>query len=417
MTRRKRLALRLTVATLLIAGSAFGIWRVRHLSAKDATPVAEARSGEFSVLVNCRGSLVSNKTVQLSSPLDVQDLQILWLAPSGSEVKTGQTVIRFDPSKSQQELREKTVALQQAQASLDQAVAEGRITTDQDKLDLASAQFDMEKARLESSKKAIVSSMEGEKSAIDFGLAEQKVRLQQSTLDLHRKASEAKIASQTRLRDEAKAEMERAKTRLRQMDVKSPNDGVANYLNNRSQGWMNSQPYKAGDHVSSGVAIAEIPELKSLQMESKLDEVDRGRIALNDEVVVHVDAFPEKNFTAKLAAVSPLTEQDFTEWPPTRTFRAFATLTDRDARLRPGMNGAADVVQTKLPNAIRIPAKALFTEGGKPVVYVQTKDGFQPHEVQVRARNKDEIAIGGISAGTKVALMLPESAGPRGSQQ
>jgi len=77
--------------------------------------------------------------------------------------------------------------------------------------------------------------------------------------------------------------------------------------------------------------------------------------------------------------------------------------------LRPGMNGAADVVQTRLPNAIQIPAKALFTQHGKAVVYVQTSDGYRAREVQVLARNTGDIAINGISAGTKVALSNPEA--------
>jgi multidrug resistance efflux pump len=122
------------------------------------------------------------------------------------------------------------------------------------------------------------------------------------------------------------------------MDVKSPLEGVVTYLPNYSQGWMNAQPFKVGDHASSGQAVAEIPDLNTLEMESKLDEVDRGRIALGDAVLVHVDAFPEKTFEAKLIAVSPLTEQSFNEWPPTRSFRAYARIAGQDPRLRPGMH-------------------------------------------------------------------------------
>jgi multidrug efflux pump subunit AcrA (membrane-fusion protein) len=359
------------------------------------------------VLVHCRGSLVADHSIQLAAPVDIQDLQIVWLAPPGSEVKAGQPVIRFDPAKTQQELREKKVALDQAQASLEQAQADARIAADQDRLDLASARFDSEKARLEASKKTIVSPMEGEKSEVDFGLAQQKVRMQQATTDLHRKSNDAKIASQTRLRDEARAEVERAQRRLASMELKSPINGVVNYLGNRTQGWMNAAPFKVGDHVYAGLAIAEIPELTTLQMESKLDEVDRGRIALKDEVLVHVDAFPEKKFVGRLTAVSPLTEQDFTEWPPTRTFRAYAVLVDRDPRLRPGMNGAADIVESRLPQAIKIPAKALFTNHGNAVVYEKTKDGYRERPVHVRARNTDEVAIEGVPAGTTVTLADP----------
>ena len=44
-----------------------------------------------------------------------------------------------------------------------------------------------------------------------------------------------------------------------------------------------------------GGVLAEIPDLSTLQMESKVDEVDRGPDRGGDsDVLVHVDAFPEK---------------------------------------------------------------------------------------------------------------------------
>jgi hypothetical protein len=64
-------------------------------------------------------------------------------------------------------------------------------------------------------------------------------------------------------------------------------------------------------------------------------------------------------------------------------------------------------VQTSIPGAISIPAKALFALHGKPTVYVKTKDGYSPVEVKVAARNPDEIAVEGIEAGSQVALAEP----------
>jgi HlyD family secretion protein len=403
--------LRLAVAALLIAGTAFA-WKQyahRHTEVADV-PTAPARQGEFAVMIRCRGSLTARRSAQIVAPVGVQDLQIVWLAPSGSEIREGQPVIRFDRSLLQQEVLEKRVALRQAQATLDQGEAQAKMRVEQDKVDISSTRYLMEKARLEASKQAIVSASEGRKSTIDLGLAEEKVNLQVSSADLHAQSDGAKNASYRRLRDEAKAELDRALQRLSLMELKSPLNGVVTYMNNRTQGWLNAQPYKAGDHVSSGAAIAEIPDLSTLEMESKVEETDRGRIAENDAVLVHVDAFPEKVFNAKLLSISPLTEQSNDEWPPVSTFRAFADMTPPDSRLRPGMNAAADIIQTKLPNAISIPAKAVFTSQGQPVVYVKSAAGYQKTKITVRARNTDEIAVAGLPAGSLVALIDPELA-------
>ena len=116
---------------------------------------------------------------------------------------------------------------------------------------------------------------------------------------------------------------------------------------------------------------------------------------------------PEIVFPGKLALLSPLTVMGW-EWPPTRTFRGYANLERTDSRLRPGMNGAMDVVINRIPNAISIPAKALFTHGGKPIVYVASGGRYVPQGVEVLARNPDEIAVRGISEGARVTLVEPD---------
>lgn len=127
-----------------------------------------------------------------------------------------------------------------------------------------------------------------------------------------------------------------------------------------------------------------------------------------------MDPFPEKPFTAKLAAISPLTEQNF-EWPPTRNFRAYAGFEEIDGRLRPGMNGRLDVVVDRIADAISVPAKAVVTRDGKPMVVTVTEHGLRTAGVEVVARNPDEVAVRGIAEGTRVTLAEEEAESKKGA--
>ncbi len=402
---RRKWPWRLVVFPLVAAGLLVAGLRAYRTTRKGPdVPTAPVRSGDFRVIVRCRGELKANRSVALHAPTESTDLQIVWLAPPNVDIREGAPVIRFDPSRMQQDLKEKQAALTQAQAALDQAAAQSRITADQDKMDLSQAGYDAEKARLEASKQAVVSAMQGQQSAIDLGVAMEKVRVQQASTGLHSKSDEAKLASLKRLRDQAQFEVDVIKERLAQIELKSPFRGVISYQMNYSQGWQNATPYKVGDRVFPGVEVAEIPDLSSLEMEAKLEETDRGQVNVGDEVLVHVDAFPEKTFPARLESVSPLTEQSFTEWPPVRSFRAYAKLDPVDPRLRPGMQSGADFVRQTIRNATSIPSKALFTLHTKPVVYVKKESRFEAREVQVIARNPDEVAITGVTKGMEVAL-------------
>ncbi|MGA7234159.1 MAG: efflux RND transporter periplasmic adaptor subunit, partial [Bryobacteraceae bacterium] len=158
------------------------------------------------------------------------------------------------------------------------------------------------------------------------------------------------------------------------------------------------------DNAGAGQQIAEIPDLTTLEMDAKVEETDRGRITTGQDSRIRIDALPELAINAKLAQISPLAEQSF-EWPPTRSFHAYAALAKPDSRLRPDMNGGMDVIIDRIPNAISIPAKALFTRNGKPVVYLASHGKYTPAEVEILARNPDEIAIKGIPSGSSVALV------------
>jgi HlyD family secretion protein len=406
MSRRSKTILRLGIGLTVVALVAAGAWRVRRAQASADLPVAPARKTDFLVKVRCRGELKARRSVQLTAPVNVPNLQIVWLAPSGEPVKEGDPVIRFDPSSARQQLQEKEAGLRQATATLDQALAQERITKEQDKLDSGSTQYQLERAKLEASKAEIVSALQGEESRIDLGLAEQKVRVQDSTVKLHDASATAKIASLTRLREQAQADVDLVKKRLSQMELKAPIAGIVSYMTNYSQGWMNAKPFKVGDNAWPGSALAEIPDMNTLEMEGKLEEIDRGRVVSGQEAAVHVDAFPEKTFKGKLTGISPLTETTW-EWPPTKNFRSYAQVEAAGSRLRPGMNGNMDVIVNRLPGAISVPAKALFSRNGKPIVYRSEKKGYFAQEVQLLARNPDEVAIKGINAGDLVTLVEP----------
>ena len=401
--RRIRNWLTFLFVLVLVGGASAGIYRYRQSLNAVTYPAAPARLGDFLVIIRCRGELKAERSVAVYAPR-VPDLRIAWLAPAGEAVKKDASIVRFDSSTAQQQLQQKDAALRQSQATLDQAVAQSRITSEQDKSDLADARFTVERAKLEVSKQEIVSRLQGEAAQVDLTIAEQKLKVQQATVELHATADRSKIASATRLRDQAAADVDLTKSRIGQMELKAPLDGILVFESNYSQGWMNAKPFKVGDNVYAGMEIAEMPDLGTLTMDAKVEEIDRGRIEPGQETRVRIDSLPELTMNAKLDRISLMAETT-NEFPPTRNFRAYAPIVKPDGRLRPGMNGGMDIVIRRIPNAISIPSKALFTHAGKPVVYVADKGQYRAVNVDVQARNPDEVAVTGISAGTMVTLV------------
>jgi len=404
---KTKTAVKAALSLALIGAAGYGLWRFKTVQASEALPTAPVRRGEFLVTVRCRGELKARRTVQITAPLNVPDLRIVWLAPAGLNVKAGEVVIKFDPSSAQQQLDERRAALKQAEAALVQQQAEGALQKEQDKQELADANLLVEKGKIEVSKAEIVSKLQGEEAEVDLGLAQQKMAVQAAKLNFNAASSDAKVASLRRQRDKAADDVAISEARVKRMEVKAPMDGMVSYIQNFSQGWMNAKPFKVGDQVWPGSVLAEIPDLASLEMEGKIEEIDRGQMKIDQEVRVRIDALPEAPFTGSIVQLSPLTEMGW-EWPPTRSFRGYARIQQTDNRLRPGMNGRMDVVMRRMPDALSVPAKAIFTLNGKPVVYVSDHGVHTPQIVEVEARNPDEAAIKGVKEGTLVALAEPQ---------
>ena len=405
-SRRIRAWAILLLVLLAVGGASAGVYRLRQIQSAVTLPVAPVRLGDFLVIIRCRGELKSGRSVQIYSPI-VPNLRIAWMTAPGERVEKGATVVKFDSSSAEQTLQQKDAQLKQAQATLDQEVAQAKITAEQDASDLADAKYTLEKAQLEVSKQEIVSRIAGEEAKVDLNVAEQKLKVQEAAVNLHAASEKSKIASLTRLRDQAASDVDLTKTRIAQMVIQAPISGYPAFSPNYSQGWMNAKPFKVGDNVYAGMSLAEIPDLNTLEMDAKVEEIDRGRIEVGNEVRVRVDSLPELTMRASIGQISLLAETS-NEFPPTRNFRAYAPIVHPDPRLRPGMNGGMDIIINRIPDAISIPSKALFTRNGKPVVYVAHDGHYKAVEVQVQARNPDELAITGIPSGSMVALVDAE---------
>jgi len=384
-----------------------GVRWVRAKAMPETIPTAVARSGEFLVTTTVRGSLWPARSIEIHAP-HIHGLQISFIAPMGSRVKKGDVVARFDSSSAQQDYEAKVATLRQAQANLDQAKATAKITNQQDALDLATAKNAVASAELDASKAAIVSAIQGAEADLALSMAKEKLKVEQATIAAHNASNAAKIATAQRATDKAQADADLDAQQLKEMDVQAPSDGVFNVMTNNSNGFANRQPFKIGDSVWARGSFAQIPDLSSLQVLAKVSEVERGQIHVGDAVHVHLDALPELTLAGKVTSISALAEADFGNiWPPPQVFRVLATLDHLDPRLRPDMNGGEDVITQRIPHAIIVPAEAIFTVNGKPVVYVADGKKFKMTEVQVLARNPDATAISGVSPGAAVALEQP----------
>ncbi len=399
------------VVLLLCAGGGYAAYRYNNSLAKVEVPVAKVRRGEFIISVRTRGEIKSVRSVYLTAP-QVPDPRIVSLADSGRPIRKGEVVVEFDAAQQEQTYLENTTAVRTVDSEIVQTKASQKITDEQDSMNNMTAEYNLERAKLEASKAEVLSAIEGAKNRIDVGISEGELRQVKTTINAHDVAQEADLARLGQKRDKTVRDTDRSKSYLSKMVLRAPIDGIVNIMPNfRSSGSFGSAPppFKEGDRAWTGAVIAEIPDLSAMRIELKLEEVDRGKLKIGQPARVRVDAIPDKVFQASLDWISPIASVNFRgPWMQEKTFPARAQLKNLDPRLRPGMSATAEIVIEAQENRILIPARASFTSRGKPAVYVQKGNDFELRPIQVGKRNETDIVVlSGLKPGETVALENP----------
>ena len=397
----------LVIVVVVLAGSGVVLGAVRLSRRSPNVPTMEVKRGEFLDTLQFRGEVKALKSVTISAPADAGDLQIIKLAGDGIAVKPNDVVVEFDKTKTEQDLAQFRSALKSAEAAIEQAKAQARLTEEEDKTAVLKAGYDVQSAKLEASKQEIVSHIEGEEAKLKLADAEQKLRESTTKQKSDTTLNQSNIESAEQASMKAKFDVEKAEQALAKMSVRAPSAGTISVL----QHWMGSgeAPYRAGDRAWPGAAIAELPDASTLRISARVDETERGRLALKQAVTVSLNALPDRQFTGHIERISAIASMDFSSgWPITRNFILEILLDQTDSRFKPGISGQVNVVVDRVPDAITLPAQALFQKSGQDVAYVWQGSQFEERAVEVGRRSGDKVLVAkGVRAGELVALKDP----------
>jgi multidrug efflux pump subunit AcrA (membrane-fusion protein) len=408
------------VGLVLCGGGVIAAYRYTGATEVEV-PVVRVRRGEFIISVRTRGDIKSARSVILKAP-QVPGLRIVHLADAGRPVKKGEVVVEFDGSQQDQNVVSRTTTVRAADGNIEQTKASQTMDNEADAMSKMSGEYDVERAKLDASKAEVLSAIDGEKNRIQVGVSEGALQTVKASINAHQVGHDADLNRLNQAKDKAVRDLNTAQGYLGMMQLRAPNDGIVNLLPNfRSSGSFGqaTPPFKEGDNAWTGAEIAEIPDLSEMYVDLKLEEVDRGKLKLGQDVRIRVDAIPDKEFTATLDWISPIAALIFRGGSTAeKTFPARATITHLDPRLRPGMSASTEIIIEREPHSLLIPSRASFAKDGRPAVFQQVGKAFVIRHIELGRQNDDEaIVTGGLKEGDVVTLENPAESAKRAKKK
>ncbi len=312
---------------LLIAGFAIKLLFFKNNEDKTARfETAQIKHGDLTVAVTATGKL--EPVTQVDIGIEVSGTVAEIKADFNQHVTAGQVLATLD-------LRIFDAKVKQSQGLLDQAKA---------KLIDAQATISEKKQALEFMRKARI---------LSGGQLPAKQDIVTAEANLKRAHAQEKLIKASI--SQAEGQLKLDQTNLIKASIRTPINGIV--LDRKIE---KGQTVAASLQTPVMFTVAE--NLTEMELHVDADEADVGKIKMGQPASFTVDAYPDKNFPAKISEIryAPQTVNGVV------TYETILLVNNADLLLRPGMTATAEVVVNKLQNVLLVPSAALrFTPPNK----------------------------------------------------
>lgn len=147
---------------------------------------------------------------------------------------------------------------------------------------------------------------------------------------------------------QAGATLDAVKSKLAKSTIRSPINGIV-----LSRSVEPGQTVAASFNTPVLFSLAE--DLRHMELHVDVDEADVGHLAVGQAATFTVDAWPGREFTARVTQVryAPRTVEGVV------TYETLLSVDNEDLALRPGMTATAEITVANLANALLVPNQAL----------------------------------------------------------
>ncbi len=394
-----------------LAGLFLLIWLLstRNDNQARSEPVwSDLRLSDFSIDAVETGEVEAVHSVDLSPPMEWRmDMQIIAMVPEGLVVKAGDFLVQFDTSELEDRLELAQNTLTSLLAQRDGLRAEQSARISQLKANIAAATYSEEIAILQRE----LLKYEAEVKRMDAELEEKKARISHIEAQTNLESQEIIHASAL---STLRVEIEKSRGVVRELEEKignltlrAPIGGLVVYREIQSGG--ERKKIAVGDKPRPGEPVISIPNLDTMQVKLRVNEMDAARLSVGQSAHINLEAYPGRSFDGKVTRIAKLAQkQDFDS--EIKDFEVIVRISQADSVLKPGMTAKVQIALGLEQNVLTAPTGAIFERGGERVVF--PKKGYpRPQAVETGSRSDQRIVVvsTALKPGDLLSLAAPDS--------
>ncbi len=373
-----------------------------------SVPIAsiEVTEGEFIVDINSNGEIDALKSTSVSIPRFRRrmSMQIVEMAEEGAEVAADDFLLQLDTSEAQQAVEEAENDLETAKVELTKEEASIASNMAQLESQLERERYSFEQSEL--TQRMMEYEAETKRREYELNMKKAELALDQAGQKIVSQGiiNEATIRKAQLSIQQAEADLKKANEEMSDLTLTAPIAGMVVYQKTWSgSGWRKVQ---VGDTPWPGMAVLSIPDLSRMTAKFTINEVDISKVALDQELIITVDALGGETFNGVVSRIAPLARND--QSTNAKVFDIETLIDSTAVQLRPGMTCDCRLITKRIPGVFSVPIQAVFEKDGNTVVFLL--NGNNPHrqEVVLGERGREFVVVeSGIEAGDRICLRDP----------
>jgi multidrug resistance efflux pump len=275
-------------------------------------------------------------------------LLIIGLVKPGTRVEPGDPIVEFDPQQQQRDAFDRRAELTNLQSEVEKKRAEHAAAEAKDRTELAAAEHDVERARLEVRKNDLIPKIDAEKNTLSLTQATARFDQLKTTFDLKREAARAELRILEIRRDRAERALSYSEGNSKLMTMTAPFGGLVVVKRMYRNGSF--VEIARGDEVRPGTPVVDIVDTTNMRVRAKVNQADLRLVRTGQRARIGLDGFPDLTFDGEVELITPLAaSSDLSN--TVRTFVTIITIKGTNPQLLPDLTAWVDLLPDKAPQA------------------------------------------------------------------
>jgi multidrug efflux pump subunit AcrA (membrane-fusion protein) len=342
----------------------------------------------------------------MMGPDSGRGLLLQTVAKSGSMVKAGEVIGQLDTQAIDDHADDVLAIVQQDDDAIKRRRADQTIELENWRQSILSSKAVWDKAKLDYAARAVRTDIDQEILKLNMDEAEATYNNAVKGLAITRE----KFMSQIALLQSVKAQQVRHHDRhvrdSHNFTIHAPISGLF-VLNTIFRGGDFGQ-VQAGDQLSPGQPFAKVVDIRTMEVDSSVNQSESQAVRIGQTAKIHLDAFPELEFTGKVFSIGALGVSGGSSTYWVRKVPLQIAIDGSNPQLIPDLSASADLQLAAPHSGVLVPLEALATSSHGTTVEVRNGAGWKEVPVTISSRtNTMAVVTSGVSAGDEIAIAHP----------